>query len=122
MMDDWAPLQPEPWTPSLLGSTDRPRSESFSLEIWARDGSIFDGPKGVMLRGRGTIFMEAPARVAQQTFHQPTIQPTNGTVAGTRLPVPRCKRRGTASNGRFRGEPSRGNDVKARWTCFCPGS
>ena len=26
MMDDWAPLQPEPWTPSLLDSTDRPRS------------------------------------------------------------------------------------------------
>ena len=26
MMDDWAPLQPELWTPSLLGSTDRPRS------------------------------------------------------------------------------------------------
>ena len=25
MMDDWAPLQPAPWTPSLLGSADRPR-------------------------------------------------------------------------------------------------
>ena len=26
MMDDWAPLQPEPWTPPLLESADRPRS------------------------------------------------------------------------------------------------
>jgi hypothetical protein len=46
---------------------------SASHEIWARDGSSFDGPKGVI----GTIFMEAPTRVAIQTFHQPTNQPTN---------------------------------------------
>ena len=65
MMDDWAPLQPEPWTPSLLGSTDRPRSVLRFGLVMAQAST---DPKGL-----GTIFMEAPARVAQQTFHQPNL-------------------------------------------------
>ena len=72
MMDDWAPLQPAPWTPSLLGSADRPRPV---LRIGLVMAQASTDPKGLYYG------VEAPSlwgpRPRSSTNFSPTNQPTN---------------------------------------------
>jgi hypothetical protein len=81
-------LQPALWTPSLLESTDHGQA-SASLEIWASDGSSFDGPKGACYEVEApSLSKPPPAQLYTLSISQPgnqaTRQPANQRITGPR--------------------------------------